>query len=86
MRRLLDEPRLRGRQLDLEGLVVDCLHTHLVGERVAVVLLRIAAVVLLRPDDAVELVGVVGPKLGRHGALPRVLEVVRGDRVAVCPL
>jgi hypothetical protein len=67
---------LRARQLDLEGLVVDGVHAHLVLERVAVVLLRIAAVVLLRPDDAVELVRVVGAELGRDGALPRVLEVV----------
>ena len=74
------------RQLDLEGLVVERLHAHLVLQRVAVVLLGVAAVVLLRPDDAVELVRVVGAELRRDGALPRVLEIVRGDRVAVRPL
>ena len=63
VRRLLDEPRLRARQLDLEGRVVDGLDAHLVLQRVAVVLLGIAAVVLLRADDAVELVRVVGAEL-----------------------
>ena len=38
------------------------------------------------PDDAVELVRVVGAELGRDRPLPRVLEVLRGDRVAVRPL
>ena len=86
MRRLLEEPGLRARQLDHEGRVVGRIHAHLVLERVAVVLLGIAAVVLLRPDDAVELVRVVGAELGRDGPLPRVLEVLGGDRVAVRPL
>ena len=61
-------------------------HAHLVLERGAVVLLGIAAVVLLRADDAVELVRVVGAELRRDRALPRVLEVVGGDRIAVRPL
>ena len=51
-------------------------------QRVAV---RLAGVVLLRADDAEELVRVVGRELGRDRPLPRVLEVVRGHRIAVRP-
>ena len=51
-------------------------------ERVAV---RLAGVVLLRADDAEELVRVVGRELGRDRPLPRVLEVARGHRIAVRP-
>ena len=82
VRGLLDEPRLRGGQLDLQRLVVDRVDPDLLGERVAALL---AAVVVLRADDAVELVGVVGGELGRDRPLPRVLEVLGGDRVAVRP-
>jgi hypothetical protein len=86
VRRLLDEPRLRARQLHLERVVVERLDADLVGERLALRLAALARVVLLRTLDAVELVRVVGGELGRERPLPRVLEVVRRDRVAVRPL
>ena len=46
---LLEEPRLRVRQLDLEGLVVERLDAHLVRQRVAVVLLGVAALYSCAP-------------------------------------
>jgi hypothetical protein len=86
VRGLLHEPRLRRRQLDLEGLVVDRGHADFVAQGGAVVLLRVTGGVLVRTDDAGELVRVVRSQLGRDGALPRVLEVTGHDRIAVRPL
>ena len=80
---LLDEPGLRRRELDLEGRVVESLDPDLVGKRVAALL---AGVVVGGADDPVELVRVVGGELGRDRPLPRIFEVLRGDRVAVRPL
>src|SRR3954464_3084206 len=80
---LLDEPRLRRRQLHLEGRVVEGLDADLVGERLTALL---TGVVVGGADDSVELVRVVRGELGRDRSLPRVLEILCGDRVAVRPL
>ena len=80
---LLDEPRLRRRQLDDQREVVRRGDADLVREGIAVLLAR---VVLLRAFDAVELIRVVRGQLGRQRPLPRIDEVARGDGIAVRPL
>ena len=79
---LLDEPRLLGGQLDLQGVVVDRGHHDLVTERCAV---RRTAVVFGGALDPAELVRVTGSELRVERALPRILEVCGRHRVAVGP-
>src|SRR5512132_4515475 len=82
VRYLLQEPGLGRGELDLECGLVQRLDGDLVPEPRTVLRAR---VVVLRADDSVELVRVVGAELGRNRPLPRELEVLRGHRVAVCP-
>ena len=82
VRDLPEEPGLLRRQLHLERVVVHGGDGDLVGERRTV---GLAAVVLRRALDAIELVRVVGRQLGAERPLPGVHEVLGGDRIAVRP-
>ena len=86
VRHLLDEPRLRRGQRDLEAVLPDRLDPDLVLQRVAVRLARVAAVVGLGALDPVELVRVVRTELRRDRPQPREHVVRGGDRLAVRPL